>query len=101
MLTSVIYGVLVLGVSIGLAALGQRLLPESLGSLLSTIILSSAVLYEMVGPACAKASLRLSHTIAKPAPPLPASAPPAPEPPAGSGKKAKGKKKALRTAAQS
>ena len=89
------------GVSIGLAALGQRLLPESLGSLLSTIILSSAVLYEMVGPACAKASLRLSHTIAKPAPPLPASAPPAPEPPAGSGKKAKGKKKALRTAAQS
>ena len=44
------------GVSIGLAALGQRLLPESLGSLLSTIILSSAVLYEMVGPACAKAS---------------------------------------------
>lgn len=89
------------GVSIGLAALGQRLLPESLGSLLSTIILSSAVLYEMVGPACAKASLRLSHTIAKPAPPLPASAPPAPERPAGSGKKAKGKKKALRTAAQS
>lgn len=88
------------GVSIGLAALGQRLLPESLGSLLSTIILSSAVLYEMVGPACAKASLRLSHTIAKPAPPLSASAPPAPEPPAGSGKKAKGKKKALRTAAQ-
>lgn len=51
------------GVSIGLAALGQRLLPSSLGAMLSTIILSSGVLYEMVGPACAKAALFLSHSI--------------------------------------
>lgn len=51
------------GVSIGLAVLGQRLLPEKLGMMLSTIILSSGVLYEMIGPACAKASLRLSHSI--------------------------------------
>ena len=51
------------GVSIGLAALGERLLPPELGSLLSVIILSSAVLYEIAGPACAKASLFLSHTI--------------------------------------
>ncbi|WP_105205949.1 cation:proton antiporter [Neobittarella massiliensis] len=53
------------GVSIGLAVLGQRLLPGKYGTLLSTIILSSAVLYETVGPACAKASLFLSHTITR------------------------------------
>lgn len=53
------------GVSIGLAVLGQRLLSPETGLLLSTIILSSGVLYEMVGPACAKASLFLSHTIEK------------------------------------
>lgn len=51
------------GVSIGLAALGQRLLPAEMGTLLTTIILSSAVLYEMIGPACAKASLFLAHAI--------------------------------------
>ena len=53
------------GVSIGLAVLGQRLLSPETGLMLSTIILSSSVLYEMVGPACAKASLFLSHTIEK------------------------------------
>ena len=53
------------GVSIGLAALGQRMLSPESGLLLSTIILSSGVLYEMVGPACAKASLFLSHTVEK------------------------------------
>jgi Kef-type K+ transport system membrane component KefB len=53
------------GVSIGLAALGQRLLPADLSDLLSTIILSSAVLYEIIGPACAKAALFLSGTIKK------------------------------------
>ena len=51
------------GVSIGLAALAQRMLPPDLGTLLSTIILSSAVLYEMAGPACARASLFLAHAI--------------------------------------
>ncbi|MDI9412536.1 MAG: cation:proton antiporter [Bacillota bacterium] len=58
------------GVSIGLAILGQRLLPPKMGSMLSTIILSSAVLYEMVGPASAKLGLYLagaiSHQEAKP-----------------------------------
>ena len=53
------------GVSIGLAALGQRLLPTDMAVLLNTIILSSAVLYEMTGPALAKASLFLSGSIAK------------------------------------
>lgn len=51
------------GVSIGLAALGQRILPPEMGALLSTIILSSGILYEMVGPACAKLSLTLSGTL--------------------------------------
>lgn len=52
------------GVAIGLSVLGQRLLPSDLGNLLSTIILASSVLYEFVGPTCAKASLFLSHSIA-------------------------------------
>ena len=38
------------GVAIGLAFLGQRLLPAEIGNLLLTIILSSSVLYELVGP---------------------------------------------------
>lgn len=51
------------GVSIGLAILGQRILPTYEGTMLSLIILSSAVLYEMIGPACAKLSLKLSGSI--------------------------------------
>ena len=51
------------GVSIGLAVLGQRMLPAESGQLLSTIILSSGLLYEMVGPACAKASIKLSGSV--------------------------------------
>lgn len=51
------------GVAIGLAFLGERLLPPDIGSLLLTIILSSSVLYELVGPACAKMSFFLSGTI--------------------------------------
>lgn len=51
------------GVSIGLALLGQRILPPEWGNLLSTIILSSSVLYEMVGPASAKLALHLSDSI--------------------------------------
>jgi len=51
------------GVSIGLAVLGQRMLPADTGTLLTTIILSSGVLYEMVGPASAKAALFLAESI--------------------------------------
>ena len=50
------------GVSIGLAALGARLLGGETGANLQTIILSSSILYELVGPACAKLSLFLSHS---------------------------------------
>ena len=60
------------GVSIGLAALGQRMLSGSSGDLLNVIILSSGVLYEMIGPASAKAALFLSKTIGQRADPSPA-----------------------------
>ncbi|ETP71529.1 Kef-type K+ transport system, membrane component [Lachnospiraceae bacterium JC7] len=48
------------GVAIGLAALGARTLGGEMGRGLETIILSSSVLYELIGPGCAKLSLYLS-----------------------------------------
>lgn len=48
------------GVAIGLAALGARTLGGETGEALNTIILASSVLYELIGPACAKLSLYLS-----------------------------------------
>lgn len=48
------------GVAIGLAALGARTLGGEEGAALETIILASSVLYELIGPACAKLSLYLS-----------------------------------------
>ena len=50
------------GVAIGLAALGARTLGPELGKPLQTIILASSVLYELIGPACAKLSLYLSKS---------------------------------------
>ncbi len=50
------------GVAIGLAALGARTLGGEMGTALETIILSSSVLYELIGPACAKLSLYLSKS---------------------------------------
>lgn len=50
------------GVSIGLAALGARMLPQELGEMLTTIILSSSILYEIFGPASAKLALTLSKS---------------------------------------
>jgi len=51
------------GVAIGLAFLGRRLLHESSGNMLLTIILSSSVLYELIGPASAKFALFRSGAI--------------------------------------
>ncbi|MBR2853636.1 MAG: cation:proton antiporter [Clostridia bacterium] len=48
------------GVAIGLAALGARELGGEMGRALETIILSSSVLYELIGPGAAKLSLYLS-----------------------------------------
>lgn len=51
------------GVAIGLAFLGKRLLPDSTGDMLLAIILSSSVLYELIGPVCAKIALFSSGAI--------------------------------------
>ena len=48
------------GVAIGLAAMAARILGGDTGSLLQTVILSSSILYELIGPAMAKLSLYLS-----------------------------------------
>lgn len=50
------------GVAIGLAALGSRILGGDMGNALETVILSSSVLYELIGPACAKLALYRSHS---------------------------------------
>ena len=50
------------GVAIGLAALGARTLGGDMGEALETVILASSVLYELIGPACAKLSLYLSKS---------------------------------------
>lgn len=50
------------GVAIGLAALSARTLGGETGNALQTIILASSVLYELIGPACAKLSLYLSKS---------------------------------------
>lgn len=50
------------GVAIGLAALGARTLGGDMGSDLQTIILASSVLYELIGPGCAKLALFLSKS---------------------------------------
>ena len=52
------------GVAIGLAALGARTLGGEIGQDLQTIILASSVLYELIGPGCAKLALYLSHSYA-------------------------------------
>jgi len=51
------------GVAIGLAFLGKRILSASMGNMLLTIILSSSVLYELIGPVCAKIALVRSGAI--------------------------------------
>lgn len=50
------------GVAIGLAALGARTIGGETGQILQTIILSSSILYELVGPASAKLGLYLSRS---------------------------------------
>ena len=56
------------GVAIGLAALGARTLGGEAGQAMQTIILASSVLYELIGPACAKLSLYLSGAYADTSP---------------------------------
>jgi Kef-type K+ transport system membrane component KefB len=51
------------GVAIGLAFLGRRILSDTMGNMLLTIILSSSILYELIGPVCAKIALMRSGAI--------------------------------------
>lgn len=53
------------GVAIGLAFLGQRMLPEDIGNTFLSVILCSSVLYEMCGPVLAKFALIKSGAISK------------------------------------
>ena len=48
------------GVAIGLAAMGAARLGGETGEILETVIVAAGVLYEIIGPACAKLSLYLS-----------------------------------------
>lgn len=50
------------GVAIGLATLASRMIGGEIGSAMETIILASSVLYELIGPACAKLALYLSKS---------------------------------------
>lgn len=54
------------GVAIGLAFHAQRILPPEIGDTILTIILFSSVCYELIGPASAKAALKLSGAIKPP-----------------------------------
>ncbi len=54
------------GVAIGLALLGNRILPEAEADLLMTLILSSSVLYELIGPVLAKFGLRRAGVLNPP-----------------------------------
>ncbi len=51
------------GVSIGLSVLTGRMMPGEGAELVSAVILSSAVLYELLGPASAKLALHLAGSI--------------------------------------
>ena len=51
------------GVAIGLAFLAKRILPDETGDVLLAIILASSVLYELIGPWCAKKAIFLSGSL--------------------------------------
>ena len=51
------------GVAIGLAVLGQRMLPAAIGEEFYAIIICSSILYEMIGPGLAKVALIKSGSI--------------------------------------
>ncbi len=51
------------GVAIGLAFLAKRILPDETGDVLLAIILASSVLYELMGPWCAKKAIFLSGSL--------------------------------------
>ena len=50
------------GVAIGLAALTLRVIPGEMGSVIQTIILTTSIIYEIIGPALASVALDLSKS---------------------------------------
>ena len=53
------------GVAIGLVVMAARIIGGESGDALLTVILSSSILYELIGPACAKLALYLSGSYDK------------------------------------
>jgi Kef-type K+ transport system membrane component KefB len=53
------------GVAIGLAVLGERMLPAAIGEEFYAIIICSSILYELIGPGLAKLALVKSGSITK------------------------------------
>ncbi len=53
------------GVAIGLSELAARTIGGDLGVIIQTVIMSSSILYELIGPAMAKLALNLSGAIPK------------------------------------
>ena len=53
------------GVAIGLAAMSTRVLTGTRGSNLETVILASSILFELIGPICAKFALYRSGSFSK------------------------------------
>ncbi len=51
------------GVAIGLSELASRTIGGTLGPVIQTVIMSSSILYELIGPAMAKLALTLSGSI--------------------------------------
>jgi len=52
-------------ISIGLATLATRVLPIELGETLSVIVISSAILYELIGPILSKYAIFKSNSVSK------------------------------------
>lgn len=53
------------GVAIGLSELAARTIGGDIGAVIQTVIMSSSILYELIGPAMAKLALTLSGSIPK------------------------------------
>ena len=53
------------GVAIGLSELAARTIGGDVGAVIQTVIMSSSILYELIGPAMAKLALTLSGSIPK------------------------------------
>ena len=51
------------GVAVGLGSVAQRILPERVGAVVMSVVVAASVIYELTGPACARAALRRAGVI--------------------------------------